>query len=336
MTARPWSCISTASCDEKLSVGAFRRRSPTRFTHVYRASALNSTGVAAGFFQGHVRRGAGLERRAYGCPGTRWNKNDQLTSGTGLIGRWGLDEGSGTTAADSVATPTALNGTLVSTPTWVAGYTFPPDSTAPANPQNLVATAGDTQVALSWNANAEPDLAGYNVYRSLLAGVPTAGTPAQRHRPRHQHELHRHGPPQRHHVLLRRRRSRRLQQRIHPLHRGNRDPRRACRSGHGRRRRHRRLHDGRRTPTRLPWSLTSRDTCSQSETTRIRTGRPPNSRTATTRPGALSRTARARPWATTTSATERPPALPRYFDYFNGVGNPNGPAGDRDSGLLQL
>ncbi|MFQ5523737.1 MAG: S8 family serine peptidase [Acidimicrobiia bacterium] len=41
-----------------------------------------------------------------------------------------------------------------------------PDTTAPAAPTGLIATAGDTQVDLDWADNAEADLASYNVYRS--------------------------------------------------------------------------------------------------------------------------------------------------------------------------
>jgi fibronectin type 3 domain-containing protein len=43
---------------------------------------------------------------------------------------------------------------------------------APAAPANLAATAGDTQVSLAWTANSEPDVAGFNVYRSTIAGGP--------------------------------------------------------------------------------------------------------------------------------------------------------------------
>lgn len=46
----------------------------------------------------------------------------------------------------------------------------PPDTAAPAAPQNLVATPGDSTVALAWDANSEPDLVGYNVYRDSGAG----------------------------------------------------------------------------------------------------------------------------------------------------------------------
>ena len=138
-------------------------------------SALTSNGTAAGFFAGTVD-----EARIWNLARTgdqiRSNKDQEITGPTtGLIGRWGLDEGSGSTAADSSAS--GMTGTLINTPTWVAGYTFPQDTTAPAPVQNLSGTPGDTTVALSWDANGESDLAGYNVYRSLTTPVPTTGTP---------------------------------------------------------------------------------------------------------------------------------------------------------------
>lgn len=50
--------------------------------------------------------------------------------------------------------------------------TAPPlDTTPPSAPSSLVATAGDESVGLAWPANSEPDLAGYNVYRSLTTGT---------------------------------------------------------------------------------------------------------------------------------------------------------------------
>ncbi len=40
----------------------------------------------------------------------------------------------------------------------------------PATPSGLAAAAGDGSVTLTWNANSESDLAGYNVYRSTIPG----------------------------------------------------------------------------------------------------------------------------------------------------------------------
>jgi hypothetical protein len=47
------------------------------------------------------------------------------------------------------------------------------DTTPPAAPANVTARAGNAAVALSWTANSEPDLAGYNVYRSTSTPVAT-------------------------------------------------------------------------------------------------------------------------------------------------------------------
>jgi hypothetical protein len=47
----------------------------------------------------------------------------------------------------------------------------PKDEFPPAAPANLRATASANSVELSWDANAEPDLAGYIVYRSVNGGA---------------------------------------------------------------------------------------------------------------------------------------------------------------------
>ncbi len=51
------------------------------------------------------------------------------------------------------------------------------DRTPPAAPQNLTALPGDAQVELNWSENEEPDLEGYNIYRSLTATVDISGEP---------------------------------------------------------------------------------------------------------------------------------------------------------------
>ncbi len=44
--------------------------------------------------------------------------------------------------------------------------------TPPIAPTGLVATGGDTQVSLDWDDNNGPELAGYNIYRSITQGGP--------------------------------------------------------------------------------------------------------------------------------------------------------------------
>ncbi|MCU1517081.1 MAG: hypothetical protein JWQ75_1802, partial [Pseudarthrobacter sp.] len=84
--------------------------------------------------------------------------------------------------ASGTATVNVTDGMLTLTPTgthtkinWVTikavqGGTV--DTTAPAAPAGLTATAGTNSVALGWTANTEPDLAGYHVERATASTGP--------------------------------------------------------------------------------------------------------------------------------------------------------------------
>ena len=89
--------------------------------HAALATAMNSLGAPAGFFQGLLD-----EARIwnYARSGTEISNNyrKQIVSATGLVGRWGLNEGSGTVATNTGSS--GINGTLVNGPAWVAGYPF--------------------------------------------------------------------------------------------------------------------------------------------------------------------------------------------------------------------
>ena len=52
----------------------------------------------------------------------------------------------------------------------------PHELEAPAPPTGLTATAGDRRVDLAWNANTEPDLAGYRVLRDGVQVATVSGT----------------------------------------------------------------------------------------------------------------------------------------------------------------
>ena len=73
---------------------------------------------------------------------------------------------------------------FVDHPEWVAcvfqNVCGPADTIPPAAPTGLLASGDTGQVLLAWNTNTEPDLNGYNVYRSETSGGPYAqlnGTP---------------------------------------------------------------------------------------------------------------------------------------------------------------
>ncbi|WP_370617222.1 choice-of-anchor D domain-containing protein [Mumia sp. Pv 4-285] len=67
-------------------------------------------------------------------------------------------DGRGNASADSMPVPATPKADV------------PDDTTPPAAPKGLAAEAGDGEVALSWDANGEPDLDGYTVYRKSGAG----------------------------------------------------------------------------------------------------------------------------------------------------------------------
>ncbi len=60
---------------------------------------------------------------------------------------------------------------------WLRVERATPDTEVPAAPASLTATAGDSQVSLSWPASSSADTAGYRVYRGTTSPVATTGTP---------------------------------------------------------------------------------------------------------------------------------------------------------------
>ena len=80
---------------------------------------MTSNGTAAGFFAGVVDEARVWNVVRSGAQ-ILASRDQELTSGSGLIGRWGLNEASGTTATNSVSG--GVNGTLVGGPTRVPGF----------------------------------------------------------------------------------------------------------------------------------------------------------------------------------------------------------------------
>ena len=139
----------------------------TSYQHPGLSAGINSSGgLGTGYFKGAIDE-ARIWNRALNASEILANRDLELTSGTGLLARWGLNEGTGTTVNSSVGT---FPGTLTNGPTWVTT-----DITPPAAPTALTATPGSGSVGLSWTAPADLDVAGYNVYRSTTPAVPLTG-----------------------------------------------------------------------------------------------------------------------------------------------------------------
>ena len=81
------------------------------------------------------------------------SKDLELTSGTGLVARWGLNDAGGTTVGDSMSTP--ANGTITGTGfAWVAGAPVTPGAgnQTPSLPTLNAPSNGATGVGLVTDA----------------------------------------------------------------------------------------------------------------------------------------------------------------------------------------
>ena len=175
-TSGTWKLYLDGVLDGTLVLASAFQPEDTSIQHGSLGTSLNATGGTNGFFNGALD-----EVRVWNVVRTgtdiATNRDSALTSGAGLIARYGLDEGAGSTVSSSVVG--APTGTLTNGPTWVEGGPVAggPDVTAPAAPVGLIANGDADSINLTWIANAEIDLAGYNVYRSTTSPVDTAGTP---------------------------------------------------------------------------------------------------------------------------------------------------------------
>lgn len=94
--------------------------------HFGLGTALNSTGVAAGFFDG-VLDEVRVWNHARSLAQIQDGLARPITSASGLVGRWGLDEGSGAVAGNSAGVANGtINGATFVTPGSPFGFADPP------------------------------------------------------------------------------------------------------------------------------------------------------------------------------------------------------------------
>ena len=162
-----WRLYLDGSLDRSLSLASARAPRSDSIQRTALGSALNSSGTAAGYFMGRIDE-ARIWNVVRSSAQILQSASQELSGPQGgLVARFGLDEGSGTTVDNTAGSPDGVLRPSGSGPTWAAGYGFgQPDTTPPAAPTGLTATPGSGSVTLSWAANSETDLAGYNVFRS--------------------------------------------------------------------------------------------------------------------------------------------------------------------------
>ena len=166
-----WRLYLDGVLEAKLAAGATPRADSIQ--HASLGSALTSTGAAAGFFAGQLDE-ARIWDIARAGSDLRSSRNSEIVSAPDLVGRFGLNEETGTTARNSAG---SQDGTLLNGTAWAAGYDFQQDATAPSPPTNLAGAGDDGIVTLTWTASGAADLAGYDVFRSTTTPVSTSGSP---------------------------------------------------------------------------------------------------------------------------------------------------------------
>ncbi|HEY0433541.1 MAG TPA: LamG-like jellyroll fold domain-containing protein, partial [Chitinophagaceae bacterium] len=98
-----------------LTGGPFTPQSATNIAACIGSSLNAGTAIRAGFFNGRID-----EVRIWNIALTRLDAGE-LTSGTGLVGRWGFNEGTGTVVSNSVSGGAAGTFSPVN-PAWVPGF----------------------------------------------------------------------------------------------------------------------------------------------------------------------------------------------------------------------
>src|SRR5207253_3624646 len=163
-----WRLFLDGNQDATLAVGRSPRSDSIQ--HAALATAMDSTGTAAGFFNGVLD-----EARVWNFARTQAEidatKDIEVLSASGLIGRWGMNEGSGTSVADSSGS--GINGTAMNGPVWVPG--FPSSSSGTPTP-TPTATPTPTPTGTPGSAGTALDFDGSNDYVTFgpAAGLGTA------------------------------------------------------------------------------------------------------------------------------------------------------------------
>ena len=163
-----WQLFLNGNLERELTVGK-----PPRYDSIQHAAlgtALDSSGAPAGFFQGILDE-ARVWNYVRSASQIASNKNLRITSAQGLVGRWPLDETSGTTARDTSGSN--ISGRLTNGPVWAVAYPFAnPPSVSITNPAGGTTLFGPTNVLIEASAS---DVDGTVTNVAFFAGTNNLG-----------------------------------------------------------------------------------------------------------------------------------------------------------------
>ena len=121
-----WNLYINGILDNTLDIGTNILPVNNSIQHAGIATAINSLGDVEGYFNGSIDE-VRIWNFARPINEIRATINQKRSSGTGLIGRWGLDDGSGPIATNSISGGSV--GSLINAPAWTLGapynVTFP-------------------------------------------------------------------------------------------------------------------------------------------------------------------------------------------------------------------
>ncbi len=164
-----WRLYLDGQLDRTLAVNQPTRSDTTQLAAL--ATALESTGEANGFFAGALDE-ARVWNRALSAAEIAGNMDLALTSGTGLVSRWGLNEGLGTNVGNSIAG--GAGGTATNGPIWVNGFSAP--TPPPPDPGNFALDFDGSDDHVTFGDPAALDLAQFTIetwFRRDGAGTAT-------------------------------------------------------------------------------------------------------------------------------------------------------------------
>jgi len=143
-----WNLYLNGNLEKTLAVG--RLPQSASIQHASIGSALNSTGSSSGNFKGVLD-----EARVWNYARTQAqisaSRSAEITATTGLVGYWKMNEGTGTTAANTGSASSA-NGSLRNGPTWVTG--FPAGTPPPVNNPPIVTIVAPANNVTGVSTNA--------------------------------------------------------------------------------------------------------------------------------------------------------------------------------------